>query len=137
MMNDMGEPTVLALMGLLGGMVLGLAARLGRFCTLGAIEDALYAQDDTRLRMWGIAIGTAITGSFALAATGLLCTVIVRRHVQAEVGAARKCAGHLRRGARRDDEVRALLQHQLKAGRSASRGRGMQRARFCTDHVPH
>jgi len=72
MMNDIGEPTVLALLGLLGGVVLGLAARLGRFCTLGAIEDALYAQDDTRLRMWGIAIGTAIIGSFALAATGLL-----------------------------------------------------------------
>ena len=45
--------------------VLGLAARLGRFCTLGAIEDVLYGQSDHRLRMWGVAIGIAIIGSLA------------------------------------------------------------------------
>jgi hypothetical protein len=46
--------------GLAGGIVLGLAARLGRFCTLGAIEDYLYGGSDHRLRMWGVAIGTAM-----------------------------------------------------------------------------
>lgn len=47
-------------------MALGLAARLGRFCTLGAIEDALYAGSTLRLRMWILAIGVAILGSFSL-----------------------------------------------------------------------
>lgn len=61
-----------ALLGLLIGIVLGLAARLGRFCTLGAIEDALYGDSTLRLRMWGIAIGVAIIGSFALLHIGML-----------------------------------------------------------------
>ena len=60
MLETLGEPTAAALAGLIGGIMLGLAARLGRFCTLGAIEDTLYANDTRRLRMWGIAIGVAI-----------------------------------------------------------------------------
>ncbi|SFR09326.1 YeeE/YedE family protein [Poseidonocella sedimentorum] len=63
MLEFMGEANSAALIGLLGGIALGLAARIGRFCTLGAIEDALYGADDRRLRMWGIAIGTAIIGA--------------------------------------------------------------------------
>nr|WP_244867897.1 YeeE/YedE family protein [Vannielia litorea] len=49
--------------------MLGLAARVGRFCTLGAIEDLLYAGDSRRLRMWALAIGTAVVG-VALARAG-------------------------------------------------------------------
>jgi uncharacterized membrane protein YedE/YeeE len=49
---------------------LGLAARLGRFCTLGAIEDYLYGGNDTRMRMWILAIGSAVVGSFGLMAFG-------------------------------------------------------------------
>jgi uncharacterized membrane protein YedE/YeeE len=63
---------LVALIGLFSGLLLGLAARLGRFCTLGAIEDALYGGSTLRMRMWGIAIGTAMIGSFALMASGLL-----------------------------------------------------------------
>ncbi|MBU2360514.1 MAG: YeeE/YedE family protein [Alphaproteobacteria bacterium] len=74
MIETLGETTTLALIGLVGGILLGLSARLGRFCTLGAIEDAVYGHDATRLRMWGIAIGVAICGSFILAAAGLLET---------------------------------------------------------------
>ena len=48
------------MIGFAGGIVLGLAARIGRFCTLGAIEDALYGQGNNRLRMWGTAIGMAV-----------------------------------------------------------------------------
>jgi uncharacterized protein len=58
--------------GLLGGILLGLAARLGRFCTLGAIEDLLYGGSSERMRMWLLAIGTAVIGSFALIGLGLL-----------------------------------------------------------------
>ena len=74
MIDSLGEPATLAFIGLLGGMMLGLAARMGRFCTLGAIEDAIYGNDSTRLRMWGVAIGVAICGSFGLSAAGLLDT---------------------------------------------------------------
>lgn len=66
------EHQLAALVGLFGGVLLGLAARLGRFCTLGAIEDLLYGGSSLRLRMWGVAIGVAVTGSFALAAAGLV-----------------------------------------------------------------
>ena len=66
------EGQTVALVGLFGGILLGLAARLGRFCTLGAIEDALYGGSSTRMRMWVLAIGTAVTGTFALVGAGLL-----------------------------------------------------------------
>ena len=66
------ESTLVALCGAVGGIALGLAARLGRFCTLGAIEDALYGGSSERLRMWFLAIGVAVIGSFALIGFGLL-----------------------------------------------------------------
>ncbi|MDX2484004.1 MAG: YeeE/YedE family protein [Pseudodonghicola sp.] len=66
------ESQAVALVGVFGGILLGLAARLGRFCTLGAIEDVLYGGSDTRMRMWALAIGTAVTGTFALIGAGLL-----------------------------------------------------------------
>jgi len=59
-----------ALVGLAGGMMLGLAARLGEFCTLGALEAAVYGDDQRRLRMWGVTLAVAITGVFALEAAG-------------------------------------------------------------------
>lgn len=70
MLESIGEPGVLALFGLGGGLVLGLAARIGRFCSLGAIEDALYGGDWRRLRMWSMAIGVAIICTFAAAHLG-------------------------------------------------------------------
>ncbi|MFC3613613.1 YeeE/YedE family protein [Lutimaribacter marinistellae] len=63
---------LVAAIGLFGGLLLGLAARLGRFCTLGAIEDLLYGGSDLRMRMWALAIGSAVVGSFGLMALGLL-----------------------------------------------------------------
>ena len=71
MFEVLSEHHLVALIGLGSGVLLGLAARLGRFCTLGAIEDLLYGGSDLRMRMWGIAIGTAILGSFGLMAAGL------------------------------------------------------------------
>ena len=52
-----------ALVGLIGGVVLGLAARLGDFCTLGALESAIYGKDQKRLRLWGIVLAVAILGT--------------------------------------------------------------------------
>ncbi len=59
-MIDWPTSSIVALAGFAGGVVLGLAARLGRFCTLSAIEDALYGDDLRRLRMWALALGVAI-----------------------------------------------------------------------------
>ena len=42
MLDTLSEPTIVAWIGLAGGVVLGLAARIGRFCTLGALEDLFY-----------------------------------------------------------------------------------------------
>ncbi len=72
MLEILGEANTAALIGLLGGIALGLAARIGRFCTLGAIEDVLYSSDDRRARMWGLAIGTAIIGAHLAMSFGLL-----------------------------------------------------------------
>ena len=72
MLELISEPAALALVGLVGGVLLGLAARMGRFCTLGAIEDLMYGENTLRLRMWGIAIGVSIIGTFGLSALGLL-----------------------------------------------------------------
>lgn len=72
MLDGFSDAGLLALIGLFGGAILGLAARLGRFCTLGAIEDYLYQGSDLRLRMWGLAIGVAGLGAFALVGLGAL-----------------------------------------------------------------
>ena len=72
MLDILGEANAVALIGLAGGVVLGLAARIGRFCTLGAIEDLLYSSDDRRMRMWLLAIGTAIIGTQLSMSAGLL-----------------------------------------------------------------
>ncbi|WP_319546659.1 YeeE/YedE family protein [Ruegeria conchae] len=72
MLDLLGEANAAALVGLLGGIALGVAARVGRFCTLGAIEDFLYGSDDRRLRMWGVAIATAIIGTQSAISFGFL-----------------------------------------------------------------
>ncbi|WP_028030216.1 YeeE/YedE family protein [Gemmobacter nectariphilus] len=61
-----------ALVGLAGGVVLGLSARLGDFCTLGALESAVYGKDHRRLRLWGIVLGVAILGTQGLAMAGVV-----------------------------------------------------------------
>jgi len=59
-----------ALVGLIAGVVLGLSARLGNFCTLGALETAAYGGDQRRLRLWGVVLAVAISGTFLGAALG-------------------------------------------------------------------
>lgn len=71
-MPEISDAGLAALIGLATGIILGLASRIGRFCSLAAIEDATYGGNDNRLRMWGIALGVAILGSHLLMAAGLL-----------------------------------------------------------------
>lgn len=72
MLDYIDDTMLVALIGLGSGIMLGLAARLGRFCTMGAIEDMLYGGSLTRMRMWGLAIGIAVMGTFALTGAGLM-----------------------------------------------------------------
>lgn len=67
MLDDLAPHLVRAGLGALAGLVLGYGARSSRFCTLGAIEDAVYARDTRRLRAWGLALAVAIVGTHALA----------------------------------------------------------------------
>ncbi|MEL6292138.1 MAG: YeeE/YedE family protein [Pseudomonadota bacterium] len=59
-----------AIFGFGGGLLHGLAARLVRFCTLAAIEDALFSRDRRRLHMWLFALGLSIIAVAILRATG-------------------------------------------------------------------
>ena len=71
MLDVLGDAWAMTLVGLFGGLLLGLAARLGRFCTMGAIEDMLYGGSTRRMRMWIMAIGLSVFGSFAAMGAGL------------------------------------------------------------------
>jgi uncharacterized membrane protein YedE/YeeE len=71
MLEYLGDAWTMTLVGLAGGLLLGLAARLGRFCTMGAIEDMVYGGSLRRMRMWITAIGLSVFGSFALMSAGL------------------------------------------------------------------
>ncbi|MEE9375006.1 MAG: YeeE/YedE family protein [Rhizobiaceae bacterium] len=71
-MDELSVGTIAALCGMLGGVVLGFAARWGRFCTLGAIEDAVLGGNTNGLRSWGIAIAVAIMGTYGLDQAGLI-----------------------------------------------------------------
>lgn len=70
-MWDMPIGVLAAFAGLGGGIVLGLAARLGDFCSLGALESLVYGEDQRRVRLWGVVLGTAIIALFSLEAMGL------------------------------------------------------------------
>jgi uncharacterized protein len=71
MIDAIGEGWSLLLVGLAGGILLGLAARLGRFCTMGAIEDMLYGGSSLRMRMWVLAIGLSVLGVHGMQLAGL------------------------------------------------------------------
>lgn len=71
-MEELSTGTIAALCGLAGGAVLGFAARWGRFCTLGAIEDHVLAGNSQRLRMWGVAISIGAIATYALHGAGLI-----------------------------------------------------------------
>ena len=64
-MESLDIGTIAALGGLLGGVVLGFAARWGRFCTLNSIEQAVLGADLNGLRMWALAISVAIACSWS------------------------------------------------------------------------
>jgi hypothetical protein len=72
MLENLPFGMLAALVGLGGGLVLGLAARLGDFCTLGALEAAAYGRDQKRMRLWGVVLAVAILATQFGAAAGLI-----------------------------------------------------------------
>lgn len=50
----------------------GAVAQRTHFCTMGAVSDIVNMGDWTRMRMWGLAVGVAMIGFYAMAAGGLI-----------------------------------------------------------------
>jgi len=71
-MTEIPIPTLMALLGLLGGGIMGFTARTARFCTFGAIEDARLCSDFRRARAWGLAIAVALFLTAAMQFYGLI-----------------------------------------------------------------
>lgn len=71
-MFELTDLHLATLAGFGGGMLLGLAARLGRFCAMGAVEDAVYGDDLGRMRMLAMSAAVAVAGTFVLIGAGLL-----------------------------------------------------------------
>jgi uncharacterized membrane protein YedE/YeeE len=72
MLDDLPLNLLRFALGLGLGGAFGFVARRGRFCTLGAIEDSVYANDTRRLRTWLLAIGVAVIGVHLLETFGEL-----------------------------------------------------------------
>lgn len=71
-MFDLSIPVTLALAGFAGGVVLGLTARMGRFCTLAAFENIYYGGDYRRMRAWALAVAIAIVLVQLMATGGVI-----------------------------------------------------------------
>ena len=53
-------------------VLFGAIAQRTHFCTMGAVSDVVNMADWTRLRMWGMAVGVAMIGFYALSVAGLI-----------------------------------------------------------------
>jgi uncharacterized membrane protein YedE/YeeE len=58
--------------GIVCGALAGGAARYGRLCTMGALEDAMIGGDYRGAKAWGLAAGVAILGTQSLVALGTI-----------------------------------------------------------------
>lgn len=79
-MWELPAPVLAGSAGLLIGIILGVAARMGDFCTLGAIESAAYGGDQRRARAWGMVLGIAILVLFGAEALGFAQITLTPYH---------------------------------------------------------
>jgi uncharacterized membrane protein YedE/YeeE len=77
-MFGLADGHLATLAGFGGGILLGLAARIGRYCVMGAVEDAVYGADLGRMRMLAMSAAVAISGTFGLIASGHLDPDVTR-----------------------------------------------------------
>ena len=72
LLEDLPTPTLMGVLGFATGIAFGYIARLHRFCTLSAIESALYGGAWLQARMWALAIAVAVLCTHGLHASGLI-----------------------------------------------------------------
>ena len=60
------------LIGVVVGAACGFTVRRARLCSFGAIEDAWMGGDTRRLRLFGLALAIALTGTQSLVGLGWL-----------------------------------------------------------------
>ncbi len=66
------QGTIIALAGLVIGLLFGIVVQRTNFCAMGAISDAVAIGDRRRLRSWILAIAVALLGTQALYLSGLV-----------------------------------------------------------------
>jgi uncharacterized membrane protein YedE/YeeE len=69
-MNDLEITTIVAIGGLIIGLVFGVTAQRTNFCTMGGISDRVLMGDGRRFRAWVLATAVAIIGSQLLSFSG-------------------------------------------------------------------
>ncbi|WP_425403575.1 YeeE/YedE family protein [Hwanghaeella sp.] len=67
MIEDLPIQSVIASLGAVIGLIFGYIGRITRFCTLSAVETAVYGDHWVQMRMWVFAIAVAILGTCLLA----------------------------------------------------------------------
>jgi hypothetical protein len=68
----MGSSALVALSGLIIGLLFGAVVQRTNFCAMGAISDAVALGDGRRLRAWLLAIAVAMLGTNALMLAGVV-----------------------------------------------------------------
>lgn len=71
-MSSAASPTAILTLAFAVAFMFGAIAERTRFCTMGAVADIVTMGDWNRMRMWLLAIGTAILGTSALQAAGFI-----------------------------------------------------------------
>ncbi len=71
-MGELDLGLQIALLGLGLGVVIGAVAQKTNFCTMGAISDAVFMEDFSRVRSWLLAIVVALLGTQALHYSGMV-----------------------------------------------------------------
>ncbi|RVU38168.1 YeeE/YedE family protein [Hwanghaeella grinnelliae] len=66
MFEDVPIQSIVASIGAIIGLIFGYIGRITRFCTLSAVETAVYGEHWVQMRMWVFAIAVAILGTFLL-----------------------------------------------------------------------
>lgn len=72
MFEDLPIQSVVASLGAVIGLIFGYIGRITRFCTLSAVETAIYGDHWVQMRMWVFAIAVAILGTLPLVHYGLI-----------------------------------------------------------------
>ena len=72
MFQEPGIATIVALGAAILGIIVGFTARWTRFCTLSAVETAIYGGNSVQIRMWVFAIAVAAAGTALLVDAGMV-----------------------------------------------------------------